>query len=356
MRWLLIFILLFLNEFVNAEPRYALLIANQDYPTTDEQDVNIFGDLDNPVQEMQELAKVLLNYQFNVTMAANIDSSAMSKVINQFVSQLQDGDVGLLYYAGHGVQVEENNYLIPVNTNFADVTDVKRDAYLAQSAIDKLSRSSARVKLVFLDSCRNHLPVKDKSREFNKRGFAKMDAKGVVISYGAALGESAGDEITYTSQLIQAIQTHPNEPIEVVLSEAQTLTYRKTGKRQTPWYEKGMVGEFCFGICGKKSTSEDELEQLRRENKLLRQLRQQLRQQQMVSVQTPTVGTPIPPVQRVKKPVKKPVQRVNELVKKPVQRVNELVKKPVQRVKKPVKKPVQRVKKPVKNQVPDALF
>jgi len=345
MRWLLIFILLFLNEFVNAEPRYALLIANQDYPTTDEQDVNIFGDLDNPVQEMQELAKVLLNYQFNVTMAANIDSSAMSKVINQFVSQLQDGDVGLLYYAGHGVQVEENNYLIPVNTNFADVTDVKRDAYLAQSAIDKLSRSSARVKLVFLDSCRNHLPVKDKSREFNKRGFAKMDAKGVVISYGAALGESAGDEITYTSQLIQAIQTHPNEPIEVVLSEAQTLTYRKTGKRQTPWYEKGMVGEFCFGICGKKSTSEDELEQLRRENKLLRQLRQQLRQQQMVSVQTPTVGTPIPPVQRVKKPVKKPVQRVKKPVKKPVQRVNKLVKKPVQRV-----------KKPVKNQVPDALF
>jgi len=270
MRWLLILILLFLNEFVNAEPRYALLIANQNYPKV-EQDVNIFGKLETAVNEMQGLAKVLRSYGFNVTEVADADSETMSKAINQFISSLQAGDVGLLYYAGHGVQVDMQNYLIPVNKKFADAIDVKHGAYLAQSAIEKLSRSNAQVKLVFLDSCRNHLPVKDKSRGFNERGFAKMDAKGVVISYATGLGEIANDEITYTSQLIKAIQAHANQPIEVVLSEAQELTAQATGDRQTPWYEKGMVGKFCFGTCGRKSASDDELERLREENERLRQ-------------------------------------------------------------------------------------
>ncbi len=269
MRWLLILILLFLNEFVNAEPRYALLIANQNYPKV-EQDVNIFGKLETAVNEMQGLAKVLRSYGFNVTEVADADSETMSKAINQFISSLQAGDVGLLYYAGHGVQVDMQNYLIPVDKKFADAIDVKHGAYLAQSAIEKLSRSNAQVKLVFLDSCRNHLPVKDKSRGFSERGFAKMDAKGVVISYAAGLGEIANDEITYTSQLIKAIQAHANQPIEVVLSEAQELTAQATGDRQTPWYEKGMVGKFCFGTCGRKSTSDDELERLREENERLR--------------------------------------------------------------------------------------
>jgi len=114
------------------------------------------------------------------------------------------------------------------------------------------------------------LPVKDKSRGFNERGFAKMDAKGVVISYATGLGEIANDEITYTSQLIKAIQAQANQPIEVVLSEAQELTAQATGDRQTPWYEKGMVGKFCFGTCGRKSASDDELERLREENERLR--------------------------------------------------------------------------------------
>jgi len=284
MRWLLILILLFLNEFVNAEPRYALLIANQNYPKV-EQDVNIFGKLETTVNEMQGLAKVLRSYSFNVTEVANADSETMSKAINQFISSLQAGDVGLLYYAGHGVQVDMQNYLIPVDKKFADAIDVKHGAYLAQSAIDKLSRSSARVKLVFLDSCRNHLPVKDKSRGFSERGFAKMDAKGVVISYATGLGEIANDEITYTSQLIKAIQAHANQPIEVVLSEAQELTAQATGDRQTPWYEKGMVGKFCFGTCGKQENTA-ELERLRRENELLKQ--------QQANVQ-PSIVTP--PVQ-----------------------------------------------------------
>ena len=284
MRWLLILILLFLNEFVNAEPRYALLIANQNYPKV-EQDVNIFGKLETAVNEMQGLAKVLRSYGFNVTEVADADSETMSKAINQFISSLQAGDVGLLYYAGHGVQVDMQNYLIPVDKKFADAIDVKHGAYLAQSAIDKLSRSSARVKLVFLDSCRNHLPVKDKSRGFNERGFAKMDAKGVVISYATGLGEIANDEITYTSQLIKAIQAHANQPIEVVLSEAQELTAQATGDRQTPWYEKGMVGKFCFGTCGKQENTA-ELERLRRENELLKQ--------QQANVQ-PSIVTP--PVQ-----------------------------------------------------------
>jgi len=284
MRWLLILILLFLNEFVNAEPRYALLIANQNYPKV-EQDVNIFGKLETAVNEMQGVAKVLRSYSFNVTEVADADSETMSKAINQFISSLQAGDVGLLYYAGHGVQVDMQNYLIPVDKKFADAIDVKHGAYLAQSAIDKLSRSSARVKLVFLDSCRNHLPVKDKSRGFSERGFAKMDAKGVVISYATGLGEIANDEITYTSQLIKAIQAHANQPIEVVLSEAQELTAQATGDRQTPWYEKGMVGKFCFGTCGKQENTA-ELERLRRENELLKQ--------QQANVQ-PSIVTP--PVQ-----------------------------------------------------------
>jgi formylglycine-generating enzyme required for sulfatase activity len=111
-----------------------------------------------------------------------------------------------------------------------------------------------------------------------------MDAKGVVISYATGLGEIANDEITYTSQLIKAIQAHANQPIEVVLSEAQELTAQATGDRQTPWYEKGMVGKFCFGTCGKQENTA-ELERLRRENELLKQ--------QQANVQPSIVTPPI---------------------------------------------------------------
>jgi len=177
------------------------------------------------------------------------------------------------------VQAEGNNYLIPVNKKFADATDVKNGAYLAQSAIDKLSGSSARVKLVFLDSCRNQLLLKEKGRGFSDPGFAKMDAEGVVISYATGLGKIAADNITYTSQLIKAIRDNESERIEIVLSEAQELTAQATGGQQIPWYEKGMVGRFCFGTCGKpepvkpepvKEDNSAELERLRKENERLR--------------------------------------------------------------------------------------
>jgi len=253
----------------SAESRYALLIANQNYPTP-QKDLNIFGALETPVQEMREFAKVLRDYNFEVTEIANANSDDMSVAINQFTSKLQPGDVGLFYYAGHGVQVDGNNYLIPVQKKFADAVEVKNGAYLAQSAIDKLSRSNARVKLVFLDSCRNQLLIKEKGRGFSDPGFAKMDAEGVVISYATGLGKIAADNITYTSQLIKAIRDNESERIEIVLSEAQELTAQATGGQQIPWYEKGMVGKFCFGTCGKKSTSDDELARLREENARLR--------------------------------------------------------------------------------------
>jgi len=274
MRGLLLGILLLLMNVANAESRYALLIANQNYPTP-QKDLNIFGELEMPVSEMRELSKVLQNYDFTVTEVTDADLDKMSSAINRFVSKLQPGDVGLLYYAGHGAQAEGHNYLIPVNKKFADATDVKNGAYLAQSAIDKLSGSSARVKLVFLDSCRNQLLVKEKGRGFSDPGFAKMDAEGVVISYATGLGKIAADNITYTSQLIKAIRDNESERIEIVLSEAQELTAQATGGQQMPWYEKGMVGKFCFGTCGKpepakKEDNSAELEQLRKENERLR--------------------------------------------------------------------------------------
>jgi len=274
MRWLLLSILLLFMNVASAESRYALLIANQNYPTP-QKDLNIFGALETPVSEMRELSKVLQNYDFTVTEVKDADLDEMSSAINRFVGKLQPGDVGLLYYAGHGVQVDGNNYLIPINKKFADKADVRNEAYLAQKAIDKLSGSSARVKLVFLDSCRNQLLLKEKGRGFSDPGFAKMDAKGIVISYATGLGEIAADNITYTSQLVKAIQSRANQPIEVVLSGAQELTAQATGGQQIPWYEKRMVGEFCFGTCGKPEPAKQEdnsaeLERLRKENEQLR--------------------------------------------------------------------------------------
>ena len=117
MRWLLLSILLLLMNVANAESRYALLIANQNYPTP-QKDLNIFGALETPVSEMRELSKVLQDYDFTVTEVKDADLDEMSSAINRFVGKLQPGDVGLFYYAGHGVQAEGNNYLIPVDKKF----------------------------------------------------------------------------------------------------------------------------------------------------------------------------------------------------------------------------------------------
>jgi len=168
--------------------------------------------------------------------------------------------VALFYYSGHGVQVSESNYLIPIGKNFANAKEVKYHAVNAHWILEEMEDTETAVNIVILDSCRQQMP--SESKGFSSKGFGQMGAKGAIISYATALGELAfGNKSRrnsiYTEHLLKAMENGGNLPIEQVFKQARAGVAADTNDDQIPWTGNGLIGDFCFGECGSISTTRD---------------------------------------------------------------------------------------------------
>ena len=236
--------------------RVALVIGNGAYPAVAE-NVNYFRRLTSPVNDANKMAETLLAYGFKVTQLTNASYTEIEQAVNAFVRQLPEGSVGLFFFSGHGVQVQNENYLIPVGRNFADSVDVQEYAVNATWILKKLQNSPAQVKVMLLDACREAMPdLSDDDKEkkgFEGRGLKKMNASGVFIGYAASPGEiSLGESGGYgllTNAFDAAMREFPQLPIEMVFKKAANAVYEATKQRRTPqqpWSEGIIRGEFCF--------------------------------------------------------------------------------------------------------------
>lgn len=244
--FLFIFTFLFISQ-AQAERRTALVIGNSNYETSP---------LKNPANDASDMALTLRKAGFTVILKKNADLQAMEESMEEFGNLLKLGGVGLFYYAGHGLQINGVNYLIPVGARINKETDVKYKALDVGRLLDEMSNANNGLNVIILDACRDN-PF---ARSFRSagRGLAIITAapSGTFISYSTGPGQVAQDGVgrnsPFTAALLETIKI-PSLPVEQVFKRVRQKLDAVSGGRQVPWELSSIKGDFYF-YPGEKPT------------------------------------------------------------------------------------------------------
>lgn len=236
---LMVFVLSFFSSLCLAEGRLALVIGNSNYAASP---------LKNPVNDARDMAKKLSELGFEVMSYTNVNRQNMRLAIRDFGNKLKRAEVGLFYFAGHGIQIKGINYLVPVATDISSADEVQDESIDANAILRKMESAGNKVNIVILDACRNN-PFASSFRSLD-RGLARMDGPvGSFIAYatspGAVAADGQGRNGLYTQHLLSALNK-PDLTIEQVFKKVRYGVVHDTGGKQTPWESSSLMGEFLF--------------------------------------------------------------------------------------------------------------
>lgn len=237
---------LLLGEWLIAQrqKRVALVIGNGAYPE---------DPLANPVNDATDVANALKEIGFEVTLLKNADRRKIDEAVEAFNKQLRQGDIGIFYYAGHGVQVEGENYVIPIDAKLAREADVGYDAIPLGKIINAIEDTDAKVKIVILDACRDnpfYRRWRSSGRSLASRGLAGINSsgRGTLIAFSTAPGQIAADSLAgkgrnspYTAHLLKYLKS----PLEIgqMFRRVREDVLQATNNQQTPWESGSLVGD-----------------------------------------------------------------------------------------------------------------
>ena len=234
---------------VEQQRRIALVIGNSAY--------KFIGKLRNPVNDATDMAAALRSLGFEVTLLKDVNLRQMEDEIDAFNRKLRQGGVGLFYFAGHGVQVEGENYLIPLlKARISREQDVRYDALPVGKVLGAMEDAGNEINVVILDACRDN-PFARQWRS-SRRGLASVQsAKGTLIAYatepGGVSSDGKGQNGTYTSNLLRHIKT-PDLDVEIMFKRVRAAVLQETNDQQTPWESSSLVGSFSFNPTTSAST------------------------------------------------------------------------------------------------------
>lgn len=222
-----------------AAERVALVIGNADY---------VQAPLRNPVNDARAIAAKLAKLGFDVMRLENAGRDEMEQAIIEYTERLGENTSGLFYFAGHGVQVNGHNYLIPVDAKVGTEREVRIEALDIDLVLRELEHAGNRLNIVILDACRNN-PFERRFRG-RSRGLAAVDAaRGTLIAYATAPGDVAldgdGNNGVYTEELLRALD-RPGLGVEEVFKEVRINVAMRTDDMQIPWESSSLTGEFVF--------------------------------------------------------------------------------------------------------------
>jgi len=267
------------------EQRLALVIGNSAYASSP---------LANPVNDATDIAASLTRLGFTAILKKNATHRTMEEAIRDFGQQLKkQRGVGLFFYAGHGIQMNGVNYLIPIGANIQKETDVQFEAVNVERILVEIADAENRLNIVILDACREN-PFRGLFRS-PSRGLAIISnaPTGTFISYSTAANQVAFDGSGRNSPYTEALLKYINEPglsITDVFIKVRQKVRKETG--QVPWELSSLEGEFFFapGKASKTAAAmkeevntpsaeleveqkkiDEEREKLRREKELLEQ-------------------------------------------------------------------------------------
>lgn len=236
---------------VESGRRLALVIGNAAYRTSA---------LRNPANDATDVAAALTKLKFQVTLVTDAPYVPMSRAIDRFVGEVARGDVALVYYAGHGIQVDGENYLLPVDFELpaaSDTASVKyftsHNAYSATLLHDRLDERGVRLKILILDACRTN-PFRQ-SRALGEGGLAAMTGRGSYIAFAAAANSTADDNMRgrnglFTGFLLEELAQSDLSALSIdqVFSRVREKVADASGGRQIPWAQTSLIGEFHFVV------------------------------------------------------------------------------------------------------------
>jgi uncharacterized caspase-like protein len=211
------------------------------------------GRLDNPSNDAKLIAAALTEAGFDLVGGSpqlDLDKAGFDRVVQDFGNRLQGADVALFYFAGHGVQVRGNNYLIPVDANPVKEADTDFQMLDADLVLRQMEGSGTRLNLVMLDACRNN-PFAGRGLRAGGGGLAQMQApEGTLISFATQPGNVAQDGLDgnspYTKALAEVIRT-PGLDILRAFNEVGLRVKKATGGAQQPWQSSSPIeGLFFF--------------------------------------------------------------------------------------------------------------
>lgn len=223
-----------------AETRVALLIGNAAYDRTP---------LANPAHDARRVGAALEGVGFDVRIVTDADRNTMTKEILAFGRRLSGKDsVGLFYYAGHGVQIDGENYLIPLGADIDTAGDVPLSSVNLSVLLKTMGRAKSRLNIAILDACRDN-PFQGRARSL-ARGLAAVEApSGTLIAYATAPGQvaldGAGGNSPYSLALSETIPTR-GIPLEDMFRQTRRKVLQVTEGRQTPWEHSSLTDAFYF--------------------------------------------------------------------------------------------------------------
>lgn len=234
----------------HAERRVALVVGNAAYSSA--------ASLRNPRNDANDMAETLKKLGFEVQLGLDLDQKGFATTIEDFARALDGADVGLFFYAGHGLQLNDKNYLVSVNARLENEFLLASET-MDLTAIVRLMESKVAVNLVFLDACRNN-PLADNLRrglEATKRsgslgrGLARVEptSRDTLIAFAAAPGQVAADgnerNSPFTASLLRNIP-RPKVEVSVMLKEVSADVRRATANAQRPQQLSDMSRTFYF--------------------------------------------------------------------------------------------------------------
>lgn len=216
--------------------KLALVIGNGAYPK---------WPLRNPANDARAVSQALTDIGFLATTAVDVSLPNLDRAISQFVAKVKQGDTVAFYYAGHGIQLEGENYLVPIDFDAKDETDAKYAAYAASRVQERIEKAGARVTLVVLDACRNNPFAATRS---TSGGLAAMGTgKGTLIAFATAPGKTAddnpkGNNGLFTTHLITALK-EPGLTLDQVFNRVRERVHNASDGRQVPWTVSSVIGD-----------------------------------------------------------------------------------------------------------------
>jgi tetratricopeptide (TPR) repeat protein len=230
-------LLLVLGETAVAQSRRALIIGNDTYPG---------NELRNARNDATSIYEALKGVGYESTLVLDANRVTLIAKIDHFVDTLQSGDTAFVYYAGHGIQVAGENYLVPTDFKLTTPDAVAQGAYSLSSVLERLKSHGVVTQIVVLDSCRDNPFLGGRSL---KGGWAVVGAPaGSFLAFGTSPGSTASDDPKgvhglFTKNLLPWL-TRPDMDIEEMFRKVREAVVRESNGEQVPWVSSSMVGEY----------------------------------------------------------------------------------------------------------------
>lgn len=233
------------NKAGQGPKRWALVIGNSNYEGQNY--------LPNPANDATDVAKALYNMGFDVAVERDLDQQGMERAIQNFGAKIRGGGVSLFYYAGHAVQVNGQNYLIPLRANITKEAEARYKAVDVGLVLAQIEGARNLINIIVLDACRNNPLPRSYRSPTASDGLAPISPHVDVetfISYATAPGKVASDgggrNSPFTEAFLEELNRSAGMKIEDIFKRIRASVIKKTGGAQVPWDSSSLTADFYF--------------------------------------------------------------------------------------------------------------